>query len=463
MIFAKSFGNLRLLLGMSGKDRCWKFDIVVVGGVIVSFFNKYCSWTFDLGTAGHPRNHIGINFCQTYMNFMASMSSVMVKFKHNGYIFIMLKCWALILCNCQLMFSESVLEAKGLDTNDDEICFSIWLRLDYIVRIESLCSRSFETAISKIHAFLDNGEDETIGYVSKTKKLEIAAMNSLWRKNCEVLPSFNIRYNTVWKVDTVTERKEIGRDLGGHKTLLFQTGYFPDFWPFGYFTYLKEMLLLFPLDKVHVVQLQPKSLVNDAIIDFYIKYLKDKMHLKKQQEFHSFNSFLMADTRKISRGEIKMRKIESEDGGQAHFLTRMNGSLKKTIQVDVFYDSPVRVLIFSNIGWLFEFATYIQSLQDTMTVWRLKGVAVMRISRRKSNEDILSGDFKVLTSLGLKELKDQEHLLNENLISIKERKLFAEHELKFLRMQEQCALEENQTLHSQTNEEDGNNLEVTQA
>ena len=60
---------------------------------------------------------------------------------------------------------------------------------------------------------------------------------------------------------------------------------------------------------------------------------------------------------KMVRGKIQMRRIENATSRQVTFSKRRNGLLKKAFELSVLCDSEVAVIIFSQKGRLYEFAS----------------------------------------------------------------------------------------------------------
>ncbi|CAI9102936.1 OLC1v1001332C2 [Oldenlandia corymbosa var. corymbosa] len=139
----------------------------------------------------------------------------------------------------------------------------------------------------------------------------------------------------------------------------------------------------------------------------------------------------------MGRGKIEIRKIEDVNSRQVTFSKRRTGLLKKAFELSVLCDAQVAVIIFSNTGKLFEFAS--SSMPQILSRYN-KGLETTNntsanvIKPEEVKEHGLTKDLKRLqmkqsqllgkdlTGLGLKELKELEQQLNESLIAIKERK-----------------------------------------
>ncbi|XP_071936424.1 agamous-like MADS-box protein AGL15 [Coffea arabica] len=174
-----------------------------------------------------------------------------------------------------------------------------------------------------------------------------------------------------------------------------------------------------------------------------------------------------AESPPMGRGKIEIKKIENANSRQVTFSKRRNGLLKKAYELGVLCDAEVAVIIFSNTGKLFEFASssmpqiiarYNKCFEpsDCATVDHqpepLQGpkeedILKEEIEKLKLKHSQMLG--KDLDGLGLKELQEVEQQLNEGLSSIKARKeRMLMDQLEQAMMQEQRTLQENQSLRT---------------
>ncbi|CDP16365.1 unnamed protein product [Coffea canephora] len=142
----------------------------------------------------------------------------------------------------------------------------------------------------------------------------------------------------------------------------------------------------------------------------------------------------------MGRGKIEIKKIENANSRQVTFSKRRNGLLKKAYELGVLCDAEVAVIIFSNTGKLFEFASSSmpQIIARYNKCFEPSECATVEHQREPlqgpKEEDILKEEIeklklkhsqmlgKDLDGLGLKELQEVEQQLNEGLSSIKARK-----------------------------------------
>ncbi|XP_051145367.1 MADS-box transcription factor 23-like [Andrographis paniculata] len=172
----------------------------------------------------------------------------------------------------------------------------------------------------------------------------------------------------------------------------------------------------------------------------------------------------------MGRGKIEIKKIENVNSRQVTFSKRRSGLLKKANELSILCEADVAVIIFSNTGKLFEFASSsmakilskykkcVELMQDSMggldpEKQSAKEAEALKeeIGRLRLKEMRLLG--KDLTGTGLQELNELEQQLNEGLLCVKEKKeqLLIE-ELTQSKVQEQQVIQENESLRRQVNE-----------
>nr|WGN96212.1 MADS-box protein EjAGL15 [Eriobotrya japonica] len=174
----------------------------------------------------------------------------------------------------------------------------------------------------------------------------------------------------------------------------------------------------------------------------------------------------------MGRGKIEIKRIENVNSRQVTFSKRRSGLLKKAQELAILCDAEVAVIIFSNTGRLFEFSSagmmrtlsrYNECLDSSEDAPE-EGKAEIQKQDGKELENLKDEYAKLqkkqlrllgkeLTDLSLKELQQLEQQLSEGLLTVKERReqLLTE-QLEQSRIQEQCAVLENETLRRQVEE-----------
>ncbi|KAL1833336.1 hypothetical protein ACET3Z_002987 [Daucus carota] len=169
----------------------------------------------------------------------------------------------------------------------------------------------------------------------------------------------------------------------------------------------------------------------------------------------------------MGRGKIKKKKIDDARG--IKFSRARATLLKKAHELSVLCDAEVAVIIFSRTGQLYEFAS--SSVNQVLARYN-KCLEYSEASKLQPEAQITSDELVVrkeeaaqvtqrqtillgydLTELGLAELKQLEQLLNEGLLSVKERKeQMLIYEIEQARMKEKQVMLENEQLQKQIEE-----------
>ncbi|KAL3592239.1 hypothetical protein D5086_010879 [Populus alba] len=123
---------------------------------------------------------------------------------------------------------------------------------------------------------------------------------------------------------------------------LQQRRYFPSFdSEFEDVIYPKEDSDAVSISKRDVDLLQPETFINDTIIDFYIKYLKNQIPSEEKQRYHFFNSFFFRKLADLDKDPSNVKD------GKAAFL-RVH---KWTRKVDMFGKDYIFIPVNFNLHW----------------------------------------------------------------------------------------------------------------
>ncbi|KAK9169821.1 hypothetical protein Syun_001961 [Stephania yunnanensis] len=172
----------------------------------------------------------------------------------------------------------------------------------------------------------------------------------------------------------------------------------------------------------------------------------------------------------MGRGKIEIKRIENTTNRQVTFSKRRAGLIKKAQELAILCDAEVALIVFSNTGKLFDFASlsmphilarYNKFQEHSQTssaeveteVQQNEEVNSLKeeISRLQLANLRLMG--KDLTGLSLKELQQLEHQIDEGLLSVKCRKeqLLLD-QLERSRIEEKRATLEKESLRQQVQE-----------
>ncbi|XP_073143686.1 MADS-box protein AGL42-like [Henckelia pumila] len=165
------------------------------------------------------------------------------------------------------------------------------------------------------------------------------------------------------------------------------------------------------------------------------------------------------------RGKIELKRIENTTSRQVTFSKRRNGLLKKAYELSVLCDAEVALIIFSQKGRLFEFAssnmerTIERFREHVKEEWKANTKGEQQTEDMKHEAEILSKKIELLENsqrkfLGhevgmcsMEEIHEMENQLEKSLKNIRTRKaqLFSE-EIEKLQAKEKLLLEENARL-----------------
>ncbi|KAI8548395.1 hypothetical protein RHMOL_Rhmol07G0270800 [Rhododendron molle] len=193
-----------------------------------------------------------------------------------------------------LTFTSSCVELKGSTSDGNEGTFSFQWGIDDIVNIDSQWSERLRVAIVILRLISkDEMQAEGGQGTSGIEELQFAAAELNWYKKQEEIMSLDMRYRAQWNVGSDSLMGGDGEALPGHNGIhIPRKSYLPNFdEPFEEVVYPKGDSDAVTISKQDVDLLQPDTFVNDTIIDFYIKYLKNEIQPSERHRFHFFNSF----------------------------------------------------------------------------------------------------------------------------------------------------------------------------
>ncbi|TYI43169.1 hypothetical protein ES332_A01G150400v1 [Gossypium tomentosum] len=179
-------------------------------------------------------------------------------------------------------------------------------------------------------------EAESECKTSAIEELKFAVFDPRWCEKQEAITSLNVKYLALWSTlfDPLMEMD--GDDSPVRKS------YFPNFdEPFEEVIYPKGDFDAVSISKRDFDLLQPETFINDTIIDFYTKYLKNQIQPEESQRFHFFNSFFF---RKLADLDKDPSSISD---GRAAFL-RVH---KWTRKLDIFGKDYIFIPVNFNLHW----------------------------------------------------------------------------------------------------------------
>ncbi|KAK7331759.1 hypothetical protein VNO80_28498 [Phaseolus coccineus] len=244
----------------------------------------------------------------------------------------------------QLTFSCNSLKLEGSTINGTRETFKVEWPTQDIIKIESCWFGNIETAL--INLLLKSKDYSEAGNTNQNpgfKLLKFAVYDSFWYKAEEAIKLLDTRYTDIWSTLFDIDADNSGNisALGQHY-FFSQNRYFPNFdEAFDEVIYPKGEPDAVSISKRDVELLQPQTFINDTIIDFYIKYLKNKLPTDEQERFHFFNSFFF---RKLA--DLDKDPSSACDGRAAFQRVR-----KWTRKVNVFEKDYILIPINYSLHW----------------------------------------------------------------------------------------------------------------
>ncbi|KAL3814377.1 hypothetical protein ACJIZ3_015645 [Penstemon smallii] len=198
-----------------------------------------------------------------------------------------------------------------------------WSTFD-IVKIEHQPCESVGVNADVVNLHLkskDTDVVETCNRNSGTVELEFVVLDDpQWSKKQEEIKSLNLKYEAAW--ETIVSERSFNEHFDD---IIYPEGD-PD---------------AISISRTDVELLQPKTFINDTIIDFYNKFLLNKTNPVEQHRFHFFNTFFF---RKLA--EIDRVLSSTSEGGKAFQRVR-----KWTRNVDLFEKDYIFIPVNFSLHW----------------------------------------------------------------------------------------------------------------
>ncbi|KAK9070300.1 hypothetical protein SSX86_010700 [Deinandra increscens subsp. villosa] len=245
-----------------------------------------------------------------------------------------------------ICFTSSFIEMEGSEVGGDDKTFKCKWGVEDILHIMSHWHERVEMAMVQIHVLTkDTIHAENVECTTGCTELKFPVVDSSWYERLEAIATLNITYKALWT-----------NMLESEDTLLSSSRYLPIFdRPFEEVVYPKGDADAVSISQRDFDLLQPSTFVNDTIIDFYIKYLKNKINPDENRRFHFFNSFFfrkLADPDKdpldASKGAVAYQRVKK-------WTRKVNLFEKDYVFIPVNYNYHWSLIVFCHLG---EVATY---------------------------------------------------------------------------------------------------------
>ncbi|KAJ9174962.1 hypothetical protein P3X46_013554 [Hevea brasiliensis] len=211
----------------------------------------------------------------------------------------------------RLTFLRSCIRVEGSIVNGATGTFNIEWALDDVISIESEWCRRVETAM--INLYFKPKVSKGAGNANETSaidKLKFSVYDPCWFQGQKAIKSLDVRYRSIWNVIFDSDRKKDDDAFSANSMAIPKPCLYVLDEPFEDVIYPKGDPDAVSISKRDVELLRPGTFINDTIIDFYIKFLKNKILPKDQHRFHFFNSFFfrkLADLDKDPRNACEGR------------------------------------------------------------------------------------------------------------------------------------------------------------
>ncbi|GMJ02521.1 hypothetical protein HRI_003921300 [Hibiscus trionum] len=236
-----------------------------------------------------------------------------------------------------VIFSPDGIKIECSTVSDHHGTFSFQRGVDDIINIHCQwfqrggCLTVNLKVLSKVAAEAENESSTSV-----IEELKFAVVDHRWSEKQEAITSLNNKYLAMLNIVFDPLMEMDGDDSPVHKS------YFPNFdEPFEEVIYPKGDFDAVSISKRDVDLLEPETFVNDTIIDFYIKYLKNQIQPEERQRFHFFNSFFF---RKLA--DLDKDPSSISDGRAAFLRVR-----KWTRKLDMFGKDYIFIPVNFNLHW----------------------------------------------------------------------------------------------------------------
>ncbi|KAK0577772.1 hypothetical protein LWI29_038369 [Acer saccharum] len=207
-------------------------------------------------------------------------------------------------CSVSLViFSCDGIKFKDLNAYGKGGTFSFERKVDDIIDIKCQRSQRIGSAVIKLRVLPEKViEDDHARGTAGIEELKFAVVEPNWSEKQNKITSLNEKYKALSDIEHDEDVEMEGDSSFGEKH------YFHNFdEPFEDVIYPKGDSDAVSISKRDVDLLQPETFINDTIIDFYIKYLKNQIPPEERHRIHFFNSFFfrkLADLDKDPKVDI---------------------------------------------------------------------------------------------------------------------------------------------------------------
>ncbi|KAL4332375.1 hypothetical protein GQ457_07G024180 [Hibiscus cannabinus] len=236
-----------------------------------------------------------------------------------------------------VIFSPGGVKIEGSTVSEHQSTFNFERGIDDIINLSCQWFQrvGYMTVKMKVLSKVAVEPENACG-TSVMEELKFTVIDPRWSEKLEAITSLNSKFQAKWNIilDPLIE-------MDGNDSIV-QRSYFPNFdEPFEEVIYPKGDIDAVSISKRDVDLLLPETFINDTIIDFYIKYLKNQIQPEERQRFHFFNSFFF---RKLA--DLDKDPSSISDGRAAFLRVR-----KWTRKLDIFGKDYIFIPVNFNLHW----------------------------------------------------------------------------------------------------------------
>ncbi|KAI7731996.1 hypothetical protein M8C21_030184 [Ambrosia artemisiifolia] len=289
--------------------------------------------------------------------------------------------------DCVLTFTSSCIKIEGstLDDDDDDNTLSLQWGVQDILSIKSQLYGLVGMAMVTIHVLMEDTLQAENTESTSGNELKFVIIGTNWYGRQEAITSLNVKYKTLWSSMLESESEVFCEflsagtlldpngltynsngvsviqsnntwDPANGDTLSSFTKYFPNFdQPFDDIIYPKGDVDAVSISKRDVDLLLPDTFVNDTVIDFYIKYLKNKIKPEDKHRFHFFNSFFFRKLADPEKGPLHASEGKAAFQRVRKWTRKVNLFEKDYVFIPVNYNYHWSLIVMCHLG---EVATY---------------------------------------------------------------------------------------------------------
>ncbi|KAJ0790751.1 putative Ulp1 peptidase [Helianthus annuus] len=252
--------------------------------------------------------------------------------------------------NCVLTFTSSCLKIEGSTLDNDDSTLRFQWGVQDILSIKSQLYELVGMAMVTIHVLTEDTVQAENSESISGNELKFAIVGTNWYGRQEAVTTLNVKYKNLW-----SSMLESEGPVNGDTRASF-TKYFPNFdQPFEDIIYPKGDVDAVSISKRDVDLLLPDTFVNDTVIDFYIKYLKNKIKPEEKHRFHFFNSFFFRKLADPEKGPLDASEGKAAFQRVRKWTRKVNLFEKDYVFIPINYNYHWSLIVMCHLG---EVATY---------------------------------------------------------------------------------------------------------